>query len=118
MATAQTVVIEPQQEMSSHLDAFCRRHADCRWLCCGVSDGDGEQPFTVCSDNHCSSFQYSAADAAGTSSIASAAWTAEKVMRDTADAMRVVMRIRIKVSFRTRCSGSIAILVDTSGKLQ
>lgn len=57
-------LIEPQQEMSSHLDAFCRRHSDCRWLCCGVSDGIGEQQFTVCNDKHCSSFQYSAEHAA------------------------------------------------------
>lgn len=52
-------LVEPQQEMASPLNSFCRKHADCRWLCCGVGGRNGEAVFTVNPNTVGSSFNIS-----------------------------------------------------------
>jgi FkbM family methyltransferase len=52
-------LVEPQREMAPKLDAFCRKYADCRCLCCGVGSHNGEAEFTVNPNTVGSSFMTS-----------------------------------------------------------
>jgi FkbM family methyltransferase len=52
-------LIEPQREMATRLDAFCRKYPDCRWVCCGVGSHNGEAEFTVNPNTVGSSFNIS-----------------------------------------------------------
>jgi len=60
----QCLLLEPQLEMKSYLDRFCRRNPGCQWICAGAGETIGELPFTLCPDTVSSSFQISPAVAA------------------------------------------------------
>ncbi len=56
---ARITLIEPQREMKSYLDAFCRKHSHCHWIEAGCGDQTGSAEFTVVPDTVSSSFQIS-----------------------------------------------------------
>lgn len=56
---ARYTLIEPQEEMRPHLDAFCAATVDARWLPVGVAGESGERVFTITSPGDGSGFIYS-----------------------------------------------------------
>ncbi len=57
-------LLEPQVEMKPHLDKFCRRCPQARWILGGAGDFTGQQTFTVEPTSFSSSFATTAEEAA------------------------------------------------------
>lgn len=58
-------LIEPQIEMQTQLDRFCRQHGRARWINAGAADVVGEMVFTVAPDTVSSSFTIPAGESLG-----------------------------------------------------
>jgi len=56
-------LIEPQIEMRTPLDRFCRSHRSARWINAGVADHVGEMTLTVAADTVSSTFTVPESDA-------------------------------------------------------
>lgn len=56
-------LIEPQIEMKTRLDRFCRGRANCQWLLGGAAEKNGSMTFTVCPDTVSSRFNVPARQA-------------------------------------------------------
>jgi FkbM family methyltransferase len=56
-------LIEPQIEMKSHLDRFCKDNPDCRWIQAGAGAANDKMLFTVVPDTVSSSFAFTEEEA-------------------------------------------------------